>query len=191
MRVHAIMHGSRANGPGLRSVVWFAGCSLGCAGCVNPATHDPNGGEEITPDFLAARLFAQMPAGTVGVTISGGEPFQQPHDELIEFVYRLHALRPGFSVGMFTGYGLSELRDAAVHAWLTVRPMLDFVKVGRFQRDNPAGPNAPPLCTSANQQLILPTSRYTYADFGPLTVEYNIEADGLVVITGFPLTGRQ
>ena len=37
MLLHAIMAASRANGPGLRAVVWFQGCALNCRNCFNAA----------------------------------------------------------------------------------------------------------------------------------------------------------
>jgi pyruvate-formate lyase-activating enzyme len=46
IRVRAFEPASRANGPGLRAVVWFQGCTRACPGCFNPATHDPRGGDE-------------------------------------------------------------------------------------------------------------------------------------------------
>lgn len=39
MLVHAIVPGSRVNGPGLRAVLWLQGCLLHCPGCWNMATH--------------------------------------------------------------------------------------------------------------------------------------------------------
>ncbi len=40
MLLHAFVPASRAkNGPGLRAVIYFQGCSLHCAGCWNPDTH--------------------------------------------------------------------------------------------------------------------------------------------------------
>ena len=33
MLLHALIPASRANGPGLRAVVFFQGCSLGCPKC--------------------------------------------------------------------------------------------------------------------------------------------------------------
>ena len=47
VRVHATEPRSRANGPGARFVVWMQGCTLGCPGCFNPATHDARGGREV------------------------------------------------------------------------------------------------------------------------------------------------
>lgn len=74
MRLHDIQHKSRANGPGLRTVVWTQGCTLACPECWNPRTHNPTSGEEVDPSALAERIVREAPAGTEGVTISGGEP---------------------------------------------------------------------------------------------------------------------
>jgi hypothetical protein len=40
MLIHGILPASRANGPGERFTVWTQGCSRGCPGCFNPATHE-------------------------------------------------------------------------------------------------------------------------------------------------------
>jgi pyruvate-formate lyase-activating enzyme len=41
LNLHALWPRSRANGPGVRMVLWLQGCTLGCPGCFNPATHAP------------------------------------------------------------------------------------------------------------------------------------------------------
>src|SRR5688572_12246902 len=38
MLLHSFVPATRANGPGLRSVVFFQGCSLHCPGCWNPSS---------------------------------------------------------------------------------------------------------------------------------------------------------
>lgn len=204
MNIHAILHGSRANGPELRSVVWVRGCNLGCGGCVNRATWDFTGGTQYDPDDLAREIFAHCLPGTKGITVSGGEPMHQAVS-LLAFFKAVRARRPDFSLGMFTGYTWHELiagtydlleplperyrqstlmRDRDL-VWHALYPMLDFVKMGRWDATQPG--NDAPLCTSANQELILPTIRYKREDFGPNVMEFNIEADGIVTITGFPL----
>jgi anaerobic ribonucleoside-triphosphate reductase activating protein len=78
-RVHAVEPRSQANGPGVRFVVWSQGCTLGCPGCFNPGTHPVTaaGAGEWPPGELAAAAAAQ--AGCIeGVTLTGGEPLQQP-----------------------------------------------------------------------------------------------------------------
>ena len=50
MLLHAFVPASRANGPGLRAVVYFQGCSLHCAGCWNPSSHKFRGIEVTVPE---------------------------------------------------------------------------------------------------------------------------------------------
>ena len=45
MLIHGLVNGSRANGPGLRAVVYFQGCTVGCRFCWNKETHAFSGEE--------------------------------------------------------------------------------------------------------------------------------------------------
>ena len=55
MLLHAFVPASRANGPGLRAVVYVQGCSLQCAGCWNPDTHKFRG-IDVTVCYLNHKL---------------------------------------------------------------------------------------------------------------------------------------
>jgi anaerobic ribonucleoside-triphosphate reductase activating protein len=101
-RVHATMPRSRANGPGNRFVIWSQGCSLGCPGCFNPWTHDPEtAGQWVTVDDLVddvkteADQYRNGPA-LDGVTVTGGEPLEQP-DAVAAFGRQLRARDEGLS----------------------------------------------------------------------------------------------
>ena len=67
MLLHAFVPASRANGPGLRAVVYFQGCSLHCANCWNPATHKFRGVEvpvlEVVQRFEEASRFGVFGRG--------------------------------------------------------------------------------------------------------------------------------
>src|SRR5437868_145303 len=76
LRLHEFLPESRANGPGVRAVVWVQGCSLGCPGCFNPETHPASGGRMASVDDLL-REIAGLGDAIEGVTLSGGEPLQQ------------------------------------------------------------------------------------------------------------------
>lgn len=76
------------DGPGIRSVVFFQGCSLRCAYCHNPDTWDQGKGQEIIAEDLVAKLIRYQPyydKSGGGVTCSGGEPLLQP-DFLLELL---------------------------------------------------------------------------------------------------------
>ena len=178
--IHAIITHSRVNGPGVRSVVYFQGCDLGCAGCWNPATHAFVGAERSIDD-VATQILGVV--GIDGVTFSGGEPMQQA-SALVTLMSILKAHRPSLSIGMYSGYSERELDASAV--WRDVCRHLDFAVLGRFVA---AKPSSLPLRTSANQILRLFSGRYHEEDFQPQECEVQIAQDGLVQITGFPLAG--
>ncbi|HEY5935594.1 MAG TPA: 4Fe-4S single cluster domain-containing protein [Kofleriaceae bacterium] len=182
VRLHAVEPRSRANGPGTRFVVWLQGCTLGCPGCFNPTTHDAAGGREVPVAELATQLAA---SGAEGLTLSGGEPLQQPAAALA----LLEAARArGLSTLMFSGYTLEEIR--ALPGGPAVLAQLDVLIDGRYV----AGERfASGLRGSANQRIRLLTDRYSLADVEATPVaEIRIGPTGEVVLTGVnPLKLKQ
>jgi len=172
IRVHAIEPRSRANGPGARFVVWLQGCTLGCAGCFNPATH-AGGGTPMTVD----ELVAQVPADADGLSLSGGEPLQQA----AAIVPLLDAARArGLSTLAFSGYTREEIE--ALPAGPDVLARLDVLIDGRYVA---AERLATGLRGSANQRILLLTDRYALADVEATpTGEIRIGPTGEVVLTG-------
>lgn len=65
-------------GPGKRIGLWLQGCSIHCQGCVSQDTWDPAGGGRLTVADLLAWCKQKAADGLDGITISGGEPFDQP-----------------------------------------------------------------------------------------------------------------
>jgi anaerobic ribonucleoside-triphosphate reductase activating protein len=132
-----------------------------------------------------------------GVAFSGGEPMQQA-EALLELMREIRKVAPAVSFGMFTGYAESELvagqfvtrLGATVEQkrelWRTVRELLDFAVMGRYDQTQPT---MEPLRTSRDQRLVLLSSRYQEGDFGPQLVEIRIEESGKSVLTGFPVLG--
>jgi anaerobic ribonucleoside-triphosphate reductase activating protein len=177
VRVHAVEPRSRANGPGTRFVVWLQGCTLGCAGCFNPATHAP-GGPGTPIGELLDRLGAAARAGQVdGLTLSGGEPMQQAPAAL-ELL--LGARRLGLSTLMFSGYTRAEL--SAHPLGPAVLAHLDVLIDGRYVAAERLGDG---LRGSSNQQLHVLTARHRRADVEATpTTEVRIAPDGTVTLTG-------
>ena len=198
MLLHALIPASRANGPGLRAVVFFQGCTLGCPGCWNPETH-PFRGSEVTLDAVVQQVLqAHAEHPLEGVTFSGGEPMQQA-DSLLALMQTLHRQAPEVSFGLFSGYTEEELSQGQYwiwgcrysehhrrNLWREIRRLLDFAILGRF---NETLPGSQPLCTSRDQVLRLFSDRYAPADFGQQLTEVSIEEGGQVQVTGFPTLG--
>ena len=64
-------------GFGRRIGLWAQGCSICCPGCINPDTWDFAGGWKVTVEELLTLTRRWLPAAD-GITITGGEPFDQP-----------------------------------------------------------------------------------------------------------------
>ena len=197
MLLHAFVPASRANGPGLRAVVYFQGCSLHCVKCWNPSSHKFRGIEvtvlEVAQRFEEASRLEPLE----GATFSGGEPMQQA-EALLELMRKFRRAAPTASLGMFTGHTEGELAsgrfvtrlgatvEQKCELWRAVRGLLDFAVMGRYDQTQPS---LAPLRTSRNQRLVLFSSRYQEGDFGPQLVEISIEESGKSVLTGFPVLG--
>jgi anaerobic ribonucleoside-triphosphate reductase activating protein len=168
-RIHAIEPKSRANGPGVRFVVWLQGCTLGCPGCFNPATHAP-GGREIEIESLDF-------GDAEGLSLSGGEPMQQPAAALALLD---HARAHDLSTLMFSGYTEGEIRALPLGPDVLAR--LDVLIDGRYVASERL---ATGLRGSANQRIHLLTSRHTLAEVEATPVaEIRIASTGEVVLTG-------
>lgn len=95
-------------GPGKRVGIWVQGCDLACKGCVNQTLWSTTGGRSVG----IAELFnwlVHVDGEFAGVTITGGEPFQQ-YEQLITFLHLLKT-RTAHDVYCFTGYYLAELNE--------------------------------------------------------------------------------
>ena len=177
LRLHAFLPASRANGPGLRSVIWVQGCTLNCPGCFNPQTHASQGGELWPVQTLAERLLETAP-GVEGLTISGGEPLQQAA-ALVSLLEAIHAANR-LSVLLFSGFTLEEIeRMPQARAAL---PYLDILIAGRYDANRR---QAHGLLGSSNQKIHLLSSRYSLADLQKVPqAEWIITPQGDILATG-------
>ncbi|OQX17692.1 MAG: hypothetical protein BWK76_09915 [Desulfobulbaceae bacterium A2] len=141
-----------ALGPGRRVVLWVAGCRRRCPGCMSPEMRDPAQGRRVAPACLLRHLL-RLPRDLDGVTISGGEPFDQAV-ALTALLTELHRQRPEWTVLVYSGSTLRHLQRT-----LAARPMLAVVDVlvdGKYQRQNA---RIHPLAGSGNQRVIPLSSR--------------------------------
>ena len=74
IRVLDILEETMADGPGLRTSIYCAGCAHHCPGCHNPQSWDFAGGREMSVDELLQVVKADEFSN---VTFSGGDPLYQ------------------------------------------------------------------------------------------------------------------
>jgi anaerobic ribonucleoside-triphosphate reductase activating protein len=178
LQFHGFVARSRANGPGLRAVVWTQGCTLGCPGCFNPGSHPAEGpGGEVATDELAARILALRP-GIEGVTISGGEPLQQ-WNAVVDVLARVRSVSD-LSVVLLTGYTLPEIRRRGGSEILL--RLVDVLIAGRYVARLRL---ARGLRGSSNKKTHLLTARYNMEDLEQVPdAELIIGPDGTLTATG-------
>jgi len=191
LRVFAAAWPVTSLGPGQRFVVWVAGCGRNCPGCISPEMQPTDAGHDVPVEVLARRA-GSVPTRLDGLTISGGEPLDQP-EGLAAFLERIRADQPEWSIMVFTGYTLDQvLADPLRRA--AVIPGVDVLIDGPFRR---ALPSPHPLKGSANQRIIALTGRgrALLRQVDPATLpRFNAglgSPDGVDMIIGIPPAGRQ
>jgi len=174
---------SRVNGPGRRSVIWVQGCTLACPGCFNPGTHAA-GTEFVPVAALVRRILDAREPTTDGVTLSGGEPFQQA-TALAAVCALVRSEWPTVSLLAFTGFTYEALRSPQAPPGATaLLSHLDLLVDGRYEAREP---DTRPWRGSTNQRLwVLGKRPETSTGERGRQAEVHVEPDGRVVLSGFP-----
>lgn len=178
MRIHRLLSQTKAEGPGLRFCIWAQGCSHACPGCFAEALWDPAGGEEIGADEIIRQIALQT--GKIrGVTILGGEPFEQAAElgEIAAF-----AQNAGMDVITFTGSTLEALRTKPEAALLLTNTdlLIDGPYVQKLQDFSR------PLVGSKNQKFRFLTQRFSPEEINSYKnrIEVRVGPDGAVRMNG-------
>lgn len=178
VRVSRVVHGTTAEGPGLRTAIWFQGCSIRCKGCVNPHLFNLRGGTLIPVEQIIKEAIT---SSVEGLTLIGGEPFDQPE---AGHALAAAAHAEGLGVIVFSGYEYETLNTKDSHS----RAFLDSVDLlvdGPYQDWNPEEERA--LVGSRNQRFIHFSDRYdTYRpELERNRVDVRIRPDGSIEVAGF------
>lgn len=177
LRIHSKVSHSRANGPGLRAVVWFQGCSLGCPHCFNKKLNNPGEGTDIEINELFQWLVSLK--GIADITLSGGEPTEQI-PALLPFL-ELVRKETNLSILLFSGRYIGQILSLPGGERLI--SLLDVLIDGPYDHRQANPPGVWP--SSANQKMHFLTGRYTMEDFTNLPChEIIILEDGKIIKSG-------
>ena len=161
-------------GYGRRLGIWVQGCGIGCKGCVSRDTWNADGGWEVDVAEVLDWCEARRTEVIDGITISGGEPFEQPQ-ALRELLGALGAWREPldrpFDILCYSGLPLRriERRHPDILALLDVLIPEPYVaKRSDARRDARTRWRG-----SSNQPLVplTPLGRQRYADEARCTEE--------------------
>ncbi|WP_399880325.1 4Fe-4S single cluster domain-containing protein [Streptomyces sp. BBFR51] len=184
-RLHAVVPRSRANGPGVRYVAWSQGCALACPGCFNPETHTAAGAHLVrTAGEVADEVLADA-ASLEGVTLTGGEPLEQPA-AVAAFCAELRA-HSDLSVIVLTGFTRPEIESDPARSAAVADA--DLVIAGRY---NTRLRLARGLRGSSNKEYWMRTGRYTPDDLAAVPeLEITVAADATLTFTGMAAPGGE
>lgn len=168
IRISTVHAPVRVLGHGERVGIWVQGCSIGCRGCIAVDTWNPDPRFDRRVDDVLGWVRSLDAGALDGVTISGGEPFEQP-EALRALLEGLHAwrdterARSGRELDLLCYSGMPEARLRAEHA--DILALLDVVVPEPFVRERAA---PVPLRGSDNQRIVpltpLGVERYTGAE---------------------------
>ena len=141
-------------GFGRRIGLWFQGCSIGCSSCCSQDTWAFDSDRNIEIDSLIDWCKEVSVKGLDGITISGGEPFDQP-EPLLALLQQLNTWRERLDrdvdILVYTGYSEKFIKDK----YLRHLTYIDALVVGPF---NEKYGDDKVYCGSNNQYIIIPSA---------------------------------
>lgn len=172
-------------GAGKRIGIWLQGCSLSCKGCINKTLWDSAGGKSLHV-LEVYDLIINLGDDYDGITISGGEPFEQ-YEQLITF---LHLIKKNTTLDVFcfTGYDLEELNN--LYPDKLFYNYVNVLMTGRYEENNHSNDNKR---GSSNQKLY----QFKNGIAEVISVEDDnknwglfVGLDGQIQMTGIPKKGE-
>lgn len=169
-------------GPGKRLGIWFQGCSLKCPGCISADTWSK------AKQFIEIEAFVESLDEWImqadGITISGGEPFDQPQALLT--LVRVLKQKTAADILVYTGYSMSQIIDYVAAA----APNIDVLISEPFQYQMAQTLS---LRGSDNQimHLMTPLGEARFKAYNGIrkpekTLDIMFDDDGLVWMAGIP-----
>lgn len=173
-------------GPGRRLGIWLQGCSIRCPGCISSDTWAAR-----APDLEVSELLEHIRPWLQecdGVTVTGGEPFEQP--EALGQLLRALRESEDIDILVYSGQPLEKLRSSS----LLQEGLIDCLISDPFDVH---APQTMYLRGSDNQKMTSLTplglevfgalDRQTTAADRQLDVMF--DADGAVWLAGIPMRG--
>ena len=173
-------------GPGRRVGIWVQGCSIRCPGCVSADTWAP--GRGMTTVDAVVEAVEPWLGEAEGITVSGGEPFDQP-EALLALLRALRSRTPA-DVLVYSGHAVEALAP-----WLAAAEgTIDALISDPYRAD---APQTLALRGSDNQRLHLLTNlgrrRFAAYERPAAAPEQRLDVmfdpDGQVFFAGIPARG--
>lgn len=147
MYIDRILYPVTSLGPGKRLCIWVSGCGAHCKGCANPELWRQRPEQYISVEDFAFAIKKNIDESVIeGITISGGEPFDQAADIL----KLIDLLAFNVDILVFSGYSYDEIKknDTVKNKLLS---NIDVLVDGRYVEELNDGHSS--LKGSSNQRI--------------------------------------
>ena len=161
--------------------IWVQGCTLACVGCINEMIWSKKKGKAVAIYDLY-QYIESISEDFDGITISGGEPFQQ-YEQLIAFSYLIKT-RTKLNIHCFTGYEMKELGDLFPDKLFL--HYIDSLVDGRYVKELHSNDS---LIGSSNQKTYRIKNRkanVSVAQKGSNKWSLSVTKDGTIYMAGIP-----
>lgn len=125
INIYNVVKSTEVLGPGIRYAIWFQGCHRRCEGCIAPDSRSFDSNNTITTEQIINDIKANPEIS--GITISGGEPFEQKND-LLKLLIEIKKLN--INTILYTGYTVEELVKKEEN--IKILQLLDLVIDGEY-----------------------------------------------------------
>lgn len=99
------------NGRGVRVSLFVSGCTIHCKGCFNPDAWNFCYGSSYTNETESEILQGLDHPYIKGLSILGGEPYDQDPAVLVSLVEKVHSLYPEKDIWIWTGREFDAIRN--------------------------------------------------------------------------------
>lgn len=133
MQVLEVSKCNQLNGPGLRVVLWVAGCSHHCEECQNSYSWNPEQGIKFD-DSIKQEIFCELKKDwCAGITYSGGDPmFESNRKEIIELAKEIREKFPNKTQWLYTGYCWKDIVED--QSMIDILKYVDVICDGRYEK---------------------------------------------------------
>ena len=133
MNTLEVSHCNQINGPGLRVVLWVAGCSHHCEECQNAYSWNPEEGIKFD-ESIKNEIFSELEKDWCsGITYSGGDPlFESNRKEIIELAKEIREKFPNKTQWLYTGYCWKDIVED--QSMINILKYVDVICDGRYEK---------------------------------------------------------
>lgn len=146
------------NGKGIRTSIFFSGCTHACKGCFNEELWDFNVGKPFTKELYETEIKPTINDHIAGISILGGEPLHPRNTEAVsDLIDWFRQDFPNKSIWLWSGYTWEELMNRCKKteeddlSWILCS--IDILVDGRFIEEQKDLKNLK-WCGSKNQRVI-------------------------------------